>query len=168
VEEKLDRWLETALAEYADVHPPLGFEARTMARLREDKPRRGWIWELGFAVAAAAVFVMVIRVTVNRAIPADPPVITARIVVPQIQRVVVETSAPPARRVVERQDATRGVPIVASPVTPQEEAILRLVGNSRAQQLASLAVRHGDLTKESNQLQIQELNIPPVVKEEEQ
>lgn len=163
--DQIDSWLDAAMADYANVHAPLGFEARVTARLREREKRRGW---MGAAALAAAIAIAVFTGIADRANTVDLPSYTVRIEVPANQRISATVAAPRANRQVLRAVETRGVPIVAAPVTAQEEAILRVTRNARAKQLASLATDRTDLTQEKNLLEIRELDFPPVAREDKQ
>lgn len=167
--DQFDRWLDSAMAGYSDVPLPLGFEARTIAKLRERRLQRGWMWT--FSLAAATALCMVFAMIATRPVPSGPPAFRARITVPVVKRVT-EVSAvkplPHPKRTIAGPDSTRGVPIIAAPVTKQEEAVLHVLRNSHAQQLASLTAQEEELSREGTVLQIRELDIPPVVKQEGQ
>jgi hypothetical protein len=163
--DQIDSWLDGAMADYANVHAPFGFEARVIARLREREKRYGWVWP---AALVAAIAMAVFTVNVDRANTVDLPSYTVRIAVPPIQRISMTVAVPRPNHQVSRTVETRGVPIVSAPVTAQEEAILRVTRNARAKQLASLATDRTDLTQEKNLLEIQELDFPPVTREEKQ
>lgn len=164
----IDNWLDAAMTDYADVRAPLGFEARLLARLRQRTFRPGWACSFGFAAVMVTIVAALLTINLDDSATIEIPSISAHIPSPVIERKTAVVAASRPKLATTRNDQNRGVPITAAPLTPQEEAILRLVRNSRAQQLASLTVKHGDLTKESNTLQIQELNIPAVGKEEGQ
>ena len=165
--ESLDRWLDVAMSEYASAPTPLGFEARTIARLREERPRRMWAWTATFA-AAAVVMVVVLGFRNTRVAEMAVPTIAEQITVPAIEKT--HPAVLPPRMIVAKAqtDSARGVPIVAAPVTRQEEAILRVVRNARAKQLASLAAPQKEFKGESTPLEIQDLNIPTMFGEEKQ
>jgi hypothetical protein len=162
--DQIDSWLDAAMADYANVHAPLGFEARVITRLRERKKSRTWMWP---AVVAAGIAIAVFTVIADRTNTVDLPSYTVRIAVPPIQRTSATVAAPRTNHQVLRAVETRGVPIVSAPVTAQEEAILRVTRNARAKQLASFATDRTDLTQEKNLLEIQELDFPPVAKRED-
>ncbi|ABF39593.1 hypothetical protein Acid345_0588 [Candidatus Koribacter versatilis Ellin345] len=167
--DRFDGWLDTALAEYSNVEPTLGFESRMLAAVRGRKQRAVWMWSTG--LAAAAVVVISFLTALNQPVPSAPPVVSARISVPAIERVTAQAAAEPKQRKTRPQDvqtSIRGVPVVASPFTPQEEAVLRLVRNSRAKQLAGLVAQPRDLSKEVDLLQFKEMEIPVLGREEEQ
>jgi hypothetical protein len=164
--ESLDRWLDVAMAEYADAPAPLGFEARTIARLQEEKPRRMWAWSGALATAAALVVVATLAVRVTRVDDMPVPRVAENVAVPTIEKVTARR--PALHQVVAKEPTvtTRGVPIVAAPITRQEEAILRVVRNARAKQLASLVAPAKDFKGESIPLEIQNLNIPTMFGDE--
>ena len=165
---QFDDWLNTALAEYSNVEPPLGFESRTSAVLRTRQRRPMGLFTA--AVATAVLLAIAVTAALSRPLPSAPPVLSAKISVPAIERVVSQPLKPktnrPQRTIAE--PSVRGVPIVASPITPQEEAVLRLFRNSRAKQLAGLVVKPRDLSKETDLLQFEEMEIPVLGKEERQ
>jgi hypothetical protein len=164
--DSLDRWLDVAMSEYASRPAPLGFEARTIARLREEKPRQVWAWAAACATAAAIVMVAVLGLRVTRVADMPVPIITEHLPVPAIGKT---NPVVPQLRIVAAKakiDSTRGVPIVAAPITRQEEAILRVVRNARAKQLASLAAKPKEFRGESTPLEIQDLNIPTMFGEQ--
>ena len=166
--DSLDRWLDHALAEYSDASAPLGFEARTIARLREETPRQTWRWTTAAAFAAAvavAVFTLPrLRVEEMKV----PPPIATKIRVPALEktRMAMAERRPRAARV--KVDSMRGVPIVATPLTAQEQALLRVVRNARAKQYAGLVSRPRDLSKEVDPLEFKQMEIPALGKEEKQ
>lgn len=163
--DQLDTWLDTAMAEYALVQPSPGFEARMIAELRARASRRLlWIPLTSLSVAAAIVAVIFIF-PVLRTKVGVPPQLHSQIAGPQIQRVAIVVATPEPKQVVARHDATRGVPIVATPLNPQEEAILRVVRNARAPQLATLTPER-PVVNEKNFLEFRELDIPLVTREE--
>jgi hypothetical protein len=162
----LDRWLDVAMSEYAEASTTLGFEARVIARLRGEKPRRVRVWAAAFAAAAAMVVAATLGIRATQVHEMPVPRIAESFVVPRIEKVTVR-SPERQQRVVNTQTAsTRGVPIVATPITRQEEAVLRVVRNARAKQMASLAVPLKEFTGESTPLEIQDLNIPTIFGEE--
>jgi hypothetical protein len=70
--DKLDRMLDAALAEYANVEPPTGMERRILARVRESGAGRRMVWWRW--AAAIPALACVIAVLVYREQPAiEPP-----------------------------------------------------------------------------------------------
>jgi hypothetical protein len=68
-EQRLDRWLDDALARYSGAEPREGLETRVLASLREaeEKPRRrGWMTWTAALVTAAAAIVVIAVVHLNR------------------------------------------------------------------------------------------------------
>ena len=51
----LDRWLDAALRDRANAEPRMGLEARVLARLGSEQPRRTFSWMPLFAAAAVLV-----------------------------------------------------------------------------------------------------------------
>ena len=168
--DKFDDWLDTALAEYSKVEPPVGWQSRVIASMHVSRRRSIWMWSA--AIATAAMLVIAFVAAFQRSLPKEPPIIGAQIAVPAIERVELQagSSSPSVLRrprLQSREVSVRGVPIVAAPITPQEEAVLRLVRNSRARQLAGLVVQPRDLSKETDLLQFKEMEIPVLGREEE-
>ncbi len=162
----LDSWLDDALASYSNVAVPYGLEARMLGKLRERKLRRfswmSWAWAGAPAVAIALILVIA---AVPRNTGAIPPALHARIAVPEVRKVALApVNGQPAKAV---PVSTRGVPIVAVALNSQEEAILRMVRNARARQLATLTADRGDVRLEGDIIGFRELQIPPVTREEE-
>ncbi|HEY3929970.1 MAG TPA: hypothetical protein VGL89_16485 [Candidatus Koribacter sp.] len=164
-QDHLDRWLDTALNEYSNAEAPLGFELRTIARLRDQRSAKYRSRAFRLAAALTVAIAVVLALRWSHAPIASPPLVQARIVVPAIEKVSFISPAPKARRNAAHE-SVRGVPIVATPLTPQEEAILRVGRNAHARQLAFAPPVRRDLTQPQDPLDIQELDISPVGKEE--
>ena len=162
--DSMDQWLDHALAEYSDVSAPFGFESRTVARLREERPLRRWGWITAVAFAAALALAVFTRPGLRVEEMKVPP-IAVKIRVPAIEktRMVGERRAMVAR---VKVDPMRGVPIVATPLTAQEQALLRVVRNARAKQYAALVSQPQDLSKEVAPLEFKRMEIPLLGREE--
>lgn len=162
----LNRWLDTALDDYTKVEVPLGLELRTIVRLRESQraPQRAWM----LALAAACVVVAGIGLALlwPPAPLGAPPLVTAQIAVPRIEKAKAAVATPWVRS--GHRDPTRGVPIVVAPLTPEEQALIRLMRNAGAQKLAySGTLRHAGLDRPAEPLHIENLTIPPLQEEKE-
>ena len=165
-QDPLDQWLDVALGDYGDVEVPLGFELRTMGRLREVQLNRHRVWTFGFASASVLAITLALIFLWPQHSITNLPRIPTHIAVPQIAKVGVVPTVRIQKQTAHRA-STRGVPIVAAPLTRQEEAILRVLHNARARQLAFLPPASRDLTQEQDPLDIQELDIPPIMKREQ-
>lgn len=166
MKDSMDRWLDVAMSEYASVSVPLGFEMRTVAKLREEQPRRAWGW----AVVAAFAAIVVAALTFHGFRVAEMSVapIAEQIRVPAIDKGQLVTAPHHARAARASSSSVRGVPIVATPLTAQEQALLRLVRNARAKQYAGLVSKPEDLSKEVDPLEFKQMEIPALGREEKQ
>lgn len=145
---ELDVWLDDALASYADVAVPPGYEARMLGTLRERMSLRArWLvlaW-MSPAIATALIFAMV---SISQAVLDAPPLLHAVIEVPIVSKVSVEPSVSRSSlRGKTPTRSTRGIPIVAAQWSPQEHAILNMVRKSHERELASLAVQQQEEAK---------------------
>jgi hypothetical protein len=125
---ELDRRLDAALAEYANVEPPAGMEQRILARVREPGVSRRVHWWRWVAVAVPALACL-LAVFVYRDQPPVAPPSPVALSVPQAPALV--------RPVVKRAARPRPVPLpkrevfpTPSPLSPQERALLQLVAQS--------------------------------------
>ena len=125
--DKLDRMLDAALAEYANVEPPTGMERRILARVRESGAGRRMVWWRWVAAAIPAL-ACVVALLVYR----DSPVIEP----PRLA-----LSVPPApvlaRPVAKRASRPRPAPLprrevfpTPAPLSAEERALLVLVAQS--------------------------------------
>lgn len=73
-EERLERMLDAALAEYGAAEPLAGLEERVLGRLGDENPARPW-WMWG-AVAAAAAVMLVALLLMLRSEPRSAPVVS--------------------------------------------------------------------------------------------
>lgn len=135
-QEQLERWLDLAMKEYADVQPREGFEQRVAQRLQKGQVR--WGWALA-PLAAAAVLATCILVWRSQPQVGAPPVLQAKVNVPALQRVEMHE---PAQQRPRRGNRTphdpRGAPLVTPGLSPQEQAILQMLRTSRATTMAAL------------------------------
>lgn len=163
-----ESWLDDAMTDCREIEAPPGFEARTVATLRQQRSRRHWLGELSLTAGLiTAVFLFVFhQVLFVQPEVQQPPLVQTRIHVPSAPQVPLRSTVRhPHLRAAD--DSHRGVPIIVPPLTAQEEAILRLARNSAAKQLASIGTNRDDLTAGSQPVEIQALQIPPVGREEE-
>ena len=161
--DQFDVWLDRALAEYSAVEPPLGFEGRMLERLRRPRLQRNWLAFLAVPAFAAVIWAIAVLKT---PVSGPPAPLQAKTTVPEIQKVEIDPRIASHRLVAaQRPQPTRGVPIVVPPVTREEEAILRVVRNSRAKQLAGVMTRPDDLSQEGTLLEIKKLEIAPILGE---
>ena len=161
--DSIDQWLDVAIAERAEVSTPPGFELRTIARLREEQPGRSWGWAVAVTAAALAIGIFAFhdwRAAEMKVVP-----ISERISVPAIDKIHMATRRQQVVEAREHVDRTRGVPIIAAPVTSQEQALLRVVRNGRAKQYAGLVSQAEDLSKELQPLEFKQMEIPMLGRE---
>jgi hypothetical protein len=124
--DELDRRLDAALAEYADVEPPAGMEQRILARVRESGEGRRIVWWRWSAVIPALACVIALFIY-RDAPPIEPPrVALVRPPAPVLAR-------PVEKRVLRPRPARlprREVFPTPTPLTPEERALLVLVAES--------------------------------------
>lgn len=126
--QEIDRWLDEALANYADVEPRAGLENRTLARLASE--RRGTMrwWALAMSVAAMAVLVLLWLHPRMEIVPAPDVRWTAELAprVP-IQRTPSERPRASLGRYWHRTEAKRERFPSPAPLTDQEKMLARFV-----------------------------------------
>ncbi|MCE5306786.1 MAG: hypothetical protein LLG20_04015 [Acidobacteriales bacterium] len=125
---ELDRKLDAALAEYANIEPPAGMEQRILARVREagGSGRIHW-WR--WVAAAVPALAGLLAVFVYRDLPPVAPPSPVALSVPQAPALV--------RPVVKRVSRPRPAPLpkrevfpTPTPLSPEERALLQLVAQS--------------------------------------
>jgi hypothetical protein len=146
--QEIDRWLDEALRDYADVHPRPGLENRTLSRLTAEAPAPGrsinW-WALAVGLAVLGSFVVVWLRPALEPVPAPKMRWTAQVPTPsQIQPVSLPRAAELSHRVAAR--VRRAMPAKRerfpspSPLSEQEKMLARFVRDfpQRAAMVAQL------------------------------
>src|SRR4051812_19511272 len=103
-QEKIDKFLETALRSYSEVEPRVGFETRILANLRTEPVRVWWQLRLMYASAAMVTLVAVlygiwqVGIAVTRTPTQPAPAIAAsHVPVPDVIRTPKVASSQPTR-----------------------------------------------------------------------
>ncbi len=113
-QEKIDKFLETALRSYSEVEPRVGFETRILANLRTEPVRVRWQLRLVYASAAMVTLVAVlygiwrvgIAVTGTPTQPV-PTIVAGHVPVPDVIRAPKVTISQPTPSEVAKQVRTR-------------------------------------------------------------
>ncbi|HKS74708.1 MAG TPA: hypothetical protein VJQ82_16005 [Terriglobales bacterium] len=127
-DQELDRWLDEALGDYADVEPRAGLENRMLARLASEKRRtvRWWGFALSMAVLAIVVFLW-LRPQLE-SVPAPEVRWTAELPPPlPIERTISERQHVPPEHSRHAAHAKRERFPSPSPLTEQEKLLARFV-----------------------------------------
>ena len=170
--DEFDRMLDAALATYAN--PDSGLEERILARVEGSEPVRSqrplWLWTGGFAIAAASLLLFILPSLRRRSLPpqAAPPAHadfaqapTARTVNSAPERPASRLYQASRRRVLPAPPAPPKLAAfpAPAPLSPAEEALVRVVAQSTEDQRRSLLAERQEL---DTPIHISAISIPPI------
>jgi hypothetical protein len=151
-EKRMDEMLDSLLAAWSDVEPRPGLETRLIAQLRAEAetktarhPMFFWLWTSS-AVAALAMVLIAVYVLRPGDMPQPPTIPVASIPVLPVEvpanghNPTVKESRPPAITVepaVIAEDVRKEVFPTPSPLSPQEELLVRYLARTPREEVAA-------------------------------
>ena len=182
-DEKLEKWLDDALANYSDAEPQWGFEQRILAKVRaQEEPRRRWMrfWiPVLAAVAVAVVIAALVRVQVTHGVPQPERNTTASgttksptIAPPSVRlspapNLSADKAAVPRVRVAARfRKSVEQLPRQAAfpaptPMTAEERALMAIARRA-PREAEKVATAEQEQPQAPQKLTIQAINIEPL------
>jgi hypothetical protein len=154
--DKLDRFLDEALAEYSDANPRTGFEQRLLANLPSVQDERGWSWRWLWLVGPALAAMVLIAVLALRPTPkheenrANKTTVMESAAPPRISSQPIAPERPAVARIQPKRRTHRKV---AANTRPSPEPRLATFpapdgDDQQARLLLSFVTRHPDTAKE--------------------